>query len=121
MSVVLTIPQTTVPVGPGSATSGAIPSGVGQYVATITMVGWPNANNKAFDYSLDCSLDGGTVWQTCSSGDVFDTALKNKAGNATTSFKLICVLTGVGVVGRKVRLSWNFAKALTISGTVEAN
>ena len=110
MTVVFTVPQTTVPTGPGSFTSNTIASGTTQLKAVLTQVGWPFVGGTAITYTLDYSNDNGTNWKVLSTGNISDTS-----GNVTFG----CSLPNSGITSRKVRLSYNFAKSLTISGTIE--
>lgn len=120
MAVVFTLPQTNVPIGPGQIVSPAIPAGATEYVMHIQQVGWPHAGDKAFDFACDIAVDG-VNFQPLSSGDVTDASVPSRNGSALDSFNIgVGPLPSVGTAGRKLRFSWNFAKALTISGTLQA-
>jgi hypothetical protein len=123
MSIVFTLAQTAVPVGPRTLGPASVGAGVSQYVMTINQIAWPNAGDLAFTYSCDVSLDGGATWinPAPSSGDIFDSNVPARRGNPANQFKIACDLPGVGNPNRKVRFVANFAKGLTISGTLEAN
>jgi len=112
MTTVATLPQTTVPAGPGSLTSGLIASTAAQLSAQLVQVAWPLAGDLAIAYTLDYSNDSGATWRTISSGDISD-----KAGNLFFG----CGLYDVGSATRKVRLSYTFAKTLVVSGTVQVS
>jgi hypothetical protein len=122
MTVVATLPQTTVPAGPGSLTSGVLAASAAIYIAKLQQVTWPHAGDKAFDYVCDVSLDGGATWlaQPPSSGDVYDGAIPSRNGSTADQIVIACQLPDVGNANRKLRLSYNLAKALTVSGTLEA-
>lgn len=117
MTTLITVPQTTIPAGSGSFTSApnAVPAAASKVTMSFTQVAWPNAGDKAIDYTVDLSLDGGANWQTISFGDVSDVTV---AGSA---FKFGCTLPFAGTPGRRVRISYNFAKALTVSGSLDVS
>jgi hypothetical protein len=110
----VTLPETSIPAGPGAITSGAIASNLSRFVATMLQVSWPLAGDKAIDYQIEQSNDGGASWDLLSWGDMSDVA------NPLLTIRFGCTLRDVGQSGRRVRLSWNFAKPLTISGTLDA-
>lgn len=114
MTVVATLPQTTINPGSGGATSGLIASDAHELRAVLAQVGWPAAHDKAIDYWLEYSNDSGATWRVLSLGDIWDYA---EPGNSIT---MSCGIPNVGSATRKVRLSWTFYKTLTISGTVNA-
>lgn len=120
MAIILTIPQVTLPVGPGSRTSPAIPAGAVEYVIHLQQVGWPHVGDKAFDFVCEVALDGVNFQPLCS-GDVSDASVPSRNGSTLDSFNIaVGPIPGVGTVGRKLRFSWDFAKSLTISGTLSA-
>lgn len=120
MAIVFTLPQTNVPIGPGQIISPAIPVDAKEYVMHIQQVGWPHAGDKAFDFACEIAVDG-VNFQPLSGGDVSDAPVPSRNGSALDSFNIgVGPLPGVGTVGRKLRFEWNFAKALTIGGTLQA-
>ena len=87
---------------------------------TMKQVGWPLTGGKAFDYQMEVALDGVTFKNLCS-GDVYDLPITLIDGTPTDTFNMtVGPIPGVGLTTRKLRLSWVFAKALTISGTMQA-
>lgn len=110
MTTVITLPQTAIPLGPGAIGSGLIASSASQLSATLVQVGWPLAGGVAITYTLDYSNDSGATWRQISNGDISD-----KLGTLLFG----CDLPSVGSSTRKVRLSYVFVKALTVSGTVQ--
>jgi hypothetical protein len=115
MAVVITLPQTDVPAGPGSVASGSVPVNVVKLDAVLQQVAWPLAGDKALDYVIEQSNDGGATWLPLCFGDMTDVAA------VASTIRFGCTLRNVGLSGRRVRLSWNLAKALTISGTVSTS
>jgi hypothetical protein len=123
MATVVTIPQTTVPAGPLTLGPANVNSTVKQYVLTVNQIAWPNAGDLAFTYQCDVSLDSGATWinPPPSAGNVYDVAVPAKFGNPANQFKIVCDIPGVGNANRKIRFTANFAKSLTVSGTLAAN
>lgn len=115
MATVLTVPQTTIPKGAGVFTSGVLAAAGAEVRMNFTQVSWPLAGDVAMTYTVDLSQDGGATWAMLCFGDVSDVA---NPGNA---FIFGCPLPGAGNANRKVRVSYDFKKALTVSGSLQVN
>ena len=112
MALLATLPKTTIPEGPGSITSGALATSLSVLRATLNQFEWPYAGDLAATLIAEQSNDGGATWlhlAACALADV------RNAGDTT---QLACRLRDVGTSGRIVRLSWDAAKALTVSGSL---
>jgi hypothetical protein len=121
MAAVITIPQTTLPVGPGSVQSNNVPNDVFQYFIRLTQVAWPHAGDLAFVYQCEVSQDNGQSWSTSSAGDVYDAPIPARGTVPANEIRIACPIPNVGNNQRRLRFSYDFAKTLTVSGTVEAN
>lgn len=120
MTTLVTLPQTLVPIGPGQIVSPAIDPSVTEYIMHIQQIGWPHADDKAFDFFADIAVDGVNFEPVCS-GDVYDSTVPSRNGSALDSFNISCgPLPGRGTVGRVLRFRWIMAKPLLISGTLQA-
>ena len=113
MALAITLPQVLVPIGPGEVTSGLIDSTATHIVVNLQFIAWPNAKDHALDYALWYSPDSGATWRILSAGDMDDSV-----GSSNFAVTAGCSLQGVGSSTRKVKFIYNFAKALTIAGTV---
>jgi PAB1-binding protein PBP1 len=116
--VIRTLPQTTIPVGPGSTGAIVIGDTITQLVPAILMVGWPGTNQKIGDFRIDWGLDG-VNWNTIMSTDVFDTPTPAHNTVPANTIKFACTIPPGS--GRRIQVAWNFSQSRVISGTVEAN
>lgn len=123
MALILTVPQTNLPAGTQTFTSGAIDPTLQGFTITIIQGAWPFAGDKAFDAKLDCSLDGGTTWLGVSGLDVTDAPfpLNKQGGTTNTATWNASPLPGIGTSGRLLRMTLTLAKPLSIGGSVNAN
>jgi hypothetical protein len=119
MATLFTLPQTTMTPGEHDFGPFNVAGSVNQYVITLTQVGWPGAGDTAFSYSCDVSLDNGTTWISEAANTVLDNPIPAKFGNPANTMKIVCNIRGSGA--RRVRMLTNWAKSLTISGTIAAN
>jgi hypothetical protein len=115
MTVIVTIPPTTLPPGVGSSKPAVdIPVGSNQMIAKLLKLGWPGDGTKVGDFTLGYTASGGAVIPIMSS-DVYDEPTDANplifAGNIPDT------LNG----HRRLVLSWNLDQSRQVSGTLEAN
>lgn len=119
MSTALTIPQRTL-LGPGSVATGDIASDVKQYVLVINQVSWPHVGDTAFDIWLEYSRDG-SAWQAITHDTMMDAAEPATRVVPANSYIWVVPLPDLGQSGRRLRARWDFAKSLTITGSLQVN
>lgn len=121
MATSFPISQRTVQPGPNTIVSPNIPATAVGYVLLIQQVSWPHAGDVAVTVSLEASYNGGTEWQPLTSDTITDEATPATKGIVANAFKVIASLDPeVGGVARNLRFSYNFQKALTVSGSITA-
>lgn len=117
---VATLQARTVPAGPGEIISAVIPADAETFVASFQQVGWPHEGDKAFDFACEIAVDGSNFIELMT-GDLTDLPVPSRNGSAPNSFNIsVGPLPGVGLIGRKLRFSWVFAKPLTVSASLRA-
>jgi hypothetical protein len=120
MATIITIAQFTATLGQRTVTTPAIPSNVTEYIIHLQQVGWPHAQDKVFDYSMEIAVDGVNFTRLCG-GDVWDFSVPAKGTKPLDAFNLgVGPLPGAGLATRKLRITWDFAKSVTMSGSIEA-
>lgn len=106
--------------GKSNFVSADIPADASEFTATFQQIGWPYKGDLAFTYTMDLALDGVNFKEFCS-GDVLDLPVPSRNGSPENSFRMsVGPLDGFGLLNRKLRISWDFAKPLQMSGKIEA-
>ncbi len=118
-TLLVTLPQTAFAAGAsGASLVGAVPAGLQQAALTINQVAWPNTGGTAASFEADVSQDGGATWSFLAAATFNDVPV---LGSNPTQITLTCSIPNPASATRLVRLAYNFAKALTVSGTLVGN
>lgn len=116
MTVIATLPPTTLPAGPGSIKPQVdIPIGSNQMLVKMLKIGWPGNGQLAGYFTLAYTANGVTI-PIMSNVDVYD--VPDDANPMVFPGTIPDTLNG----HRRLVLSWNLVVAgLQMSGTIEAN
>lgn len=115
MTVIASLPPTTLPAGPGSIKPQVdIPVGSNQMLVKILKIGWPGDDNKAADFILSYAGSNGQ-WVEIMRTDIYD--VSSDANPMIFAATIPDVLDG----RRRLQLAWNLVAGRQVSGSIEAN
>jgi hypothetical protein len=115
MTIIASIPPTTLPAGPGDTKPAVdIPVGSNQMLVKLLKIGWPGDGTKAGDFVLSYSASGG-AWIEIMRTDVWDVA--DDANPLIFAAGIPDTLNG----RRRLQLAWTLVSGRQVSGTIEAN
>lgn len=115
MTIIATLPPTTLPAGPGSIKPQVdVPAGANQMLVKILKIGWPGDGQKAADFILSYATGSGQ-WVEILRADVYD--------EPTDANPMIFAATLTDVLDgrRRLQLAWNLVAGRQVSGSMEAN
>jgi hypothetical protein len=120
VSNIYTIPQVTLTAGvSGERVSPPIPTAATGYKLTFQQHGWPHAGGAAVKVYLDASYDGTQSWVNLTEDTLPDEAVPAYRDIPQDAFRVTASLDPeTGGVKRRLRLRWEPAKTVDVSGTV---
>ncbi len=121
MSVLRNVPQTDYPIGQTIIGPDNVPGNINQYVFTAVQNNWPNAGDRAFNYVIQVSQDGGTTWDAQTADSIDDIIIPPKFGRPGGQFNIVCDIPDKSQGVRKVRCVFDFFKPITMTINVDGN